>query len=97
MNQNSEQDIVTVSQLTMDIKYYLEEKFFSLWVSGEVFGLSRPASGHTYFSLKDQQSQIKAVIWRSNAERMDLNFLQDGLEVLCSEISTFMVNEGSIN
>ncbi len=66
----------------MSIKYYLEEKFLSLWVSGEVSGLSRPASGHVYFSLKDSRSQIKAVIWRSNAEKLNLDFLEDGLEVM---------------
>ncbi len=75
-------DVISVTDLTMSIKYYLEEKFFSLWVSGEVTGLSQPASGHVYFSLKDSRSQIKAVIWRSNAERLNLDFLEDGLEVM---------------
>lgn len=83
MTQKPKPDVVTVSQLTMSIKYYLEQKFFSLWVSGEVSGLTQPASGHSYFTLKDDRSQIKTVIWRSNAEKMDLGFLEDGLEVLC--------------
>lgn len=83
MTQQSKPDVVTVSQLTMSIKYYLEQKFFSQWVSGEVSGLSQPASGHSYFTLKDDRAQIRAVIWRSNAEQMDLSFLEDGLEVLC--------------
>ncbi len=76
-------DVLSVTQLTMEIKSCLEQKFNALWVSGEISGLSRPNSGHIYFSLKDQRSQIKAVIWRSNAERFNVDFLEEGLEVVC--------------
>lgn len=76
-------EILGVTQLTMAIKFHLEQKFNSLWVSGEISGLSRPNSGHIYFSLKDARSQIKAVVWRSNVEKFNIDFLEEGLEVVC--------------
>jgi len=54
-------DILTVSQLNDNIKTFLEETFGSLWVEGEVSNLRRPQSGHIYFTLKDDKSQIRAV------------------------------------
>lgn len=46
----------------------------SVWVRGEVVGLSRPASGHLYFNLKDRQATIKSVMWRSTAMRLRTAF-----------------------
>ncbi len=57
-------DILTVSQLNDNIKTFLEEAFGSLWVEGEVSNLRRPQSGHVYFTLKDDKSQIRAVYFR---------------------------------
>ncbi|HLZ19797.1 MAG TPA: exodeoxyribonuclease VII large subunit, partial [Smithellaceae bacterium] len=57
-------DILTVSQLNDNIKAFLEEAFGVIWVEGEVSNLRRPASGHTYFTLKDDKSQIRAVFFR---------------------------------
>jgi exodeoxyribonuclease VII large subunit len=72
--------ICTVSELTGQIKSLLEGEFASVWVSGEVSNLSRPRSGHLYFSLKDAQSQLRSVIWRGIALRLRFD-LKDGLEV----------------
>ena len=44
---------------------FLEASFDTLWVEGEVSNLRRPASGHIYFTLKDEKSQIRAVIFRA--------------------------------
>jgi exodeoxyribonuclease VII large subunit len=52
-----------------------------VWVEGEISNLRCPSSGHQYFTLKDQASQIRAVLFRSQAERLKFG-LQDGLEVL---------------
>ncbi|MEQ8786604.1 MAG: exodeoxyribonuclease VII large subunit [Pirellulaceae bacterium] len=73
---------LTVSQLTTQIKAVLEELFTDVWVAGEVSNVSRPRSGHVYFSLKDDAAQIRAAIWQSNARRMKFE-LKDGMEVLC--------------
>ncbi|HUE73070.1 MAG TPA: exodeoxyribonuclease VII large subunit, partial [Pirellulaceae bacterium] len=60
----------------------LESTFAGLWVSGEVSEVSRPHSGHVYFTLKDEHAQIRAVLWRSTAQRQKFQ-LQEGQEVIC--------------
>jgi exodeoxyribonuclease VII large subunit len=74
--------IFSVSELTLSIKSALEERFHSIWVSGEISDLSRPHSGHIYFTLKDDSSQIKGIVWRTAAQRLKFD-LHDGLEVIC--------------
>ena len=73
--------LLTVSELTRHIRSNLEHQFPSVWVEGEISNLRCPSSGHQYFTLKDQASQIRAVLFRSQAERLKFA-LQDGLEVL---------------
>ncbi|MEX2560084.1 MAG: exodeoxyribonuclease VII large subunit, partial [Pirellulales bacterium] len=60
----------------------LETSFPSVWVGGEISNLSRPQSGHCYLTLKDDRAQLRAVLWRTAAERLRFD-LQDGLEVVC--------------
>jgi exodeoxyribonuclease VII large subunit len=72
--------LLTVSALTRQIRAALEQNFTSLWVEGEISNLRCPTSGHRYFTLKDQSSQIRAVLFRSQGERLKFA-LQDGLEV----------------
>jgi exodeoxyribonuclease VII large subunit len=74
--------VLSVSQLSQLIEGTLESAFHSLWVSGEVSEVSRPQSGHVYFTLRDEASQIRAVIWRSVASRMRFH-LDDGQQVIC--------------
>ena len=78
-------EILTVSQLNNNIKLLFEETFDFLWVEGEVSNLRRPQSGHVYFTLKDDKSQIKAVFFRQfGAYKQRTNFeLEEGLSVLC--------------
>ena len=73
--------LLTVSELTRHIRSNLEQQFPSVWVEGEISNLRCPSSGHQYFTLKDKASQIRAVLFRSQAERLKFT-LQDGLEVL---------------
>lgn len=73
---------LTVSQLTALLKGTVEESFYDLWVSGEITGATHHRSGHIYFTLKDEASQIKGIIWRSTAQRLKFQ-VKDGLEVLC--------------
>lgn len=74
---------LSISQLNWYIKNLLEQSLPSLWAAGEVSDLSRPSSGHLYFTLKDEQSQIRAVIWRSAAQRIPFK-LEDGMSIVCS-------------
>ena len=73
---------VSVSELTGHIKAILEGTFPSIWVAGEISDLMRPRSGHLYFTLKDDQAQIRGVIWRSTASRMR-EPIEEGQSVLC--------------
>lgn len=72
----------TVSQLTLRIRKLLEEdeELREVWVEGEVSNLSRPASGHVYFTLKDRGAAIRCVMWRSDAMRLQFR-PQDGISV----------------
>ena len=72
---------VTVSQLTHAIKEVVEGSLPSVWVSGEVSNFRPAQSGHLYFTLKDEASQIAAVIWRSAAARLGFA-LKDGMELV---------------
>ncbi|HEX4145961.1 MAG TPA: exodeoxyribonuclease VII large subunit [Pirellulales bacterium] len=74
--------VLSVGQLTAEIKDVLESSFASVWVSGEISNLSRPQSGHCYLTLKDESAQLRAVLWRTAASRVRFD-LDDGLEVIC--------------
>ena len=73
--------LLTVSELTRQIRSNLEQQFRGIWVEGEISNLRCPSSGHHYFTLKDRNSQIRAVLFRSQAERVKFG-LRDGLEVV---------------
>jgi exodeoxyribonuclease VII large subunit len=74
--------IYSVSELTREIRMLLEDHFPFLWVEGEISNFRVPSSGHYYFVLKDGESQIRCVMFRSQHRR--LSFLpEDGLNVLC--------------
>ncbi len=77
-----EKHIYKVSELTRAIKAILEESPLSdIWVEGEVSDLSRPFSGHIYFKLKDENSQIDCVIYRGIAE--SLKFMpENGISII---------------
>jgi len=72
----------TVSTLTRYLRHLLESdaSLQGVWVQGEISNLSRPTSGHIYFTLKDSGASLRCVMWRNEAARMRLA-LQDGLAV----------------
>ena len=55
---------ITVSQLNRQVKTLLEQGLARLWIEGEISNLAKPASGHLYFSLKDDSAQIRAAFFR---------------------------------
>ncbi|MHB8897736.1 MAG: exodeoxyribonuclease VII large subunit [Thermoguttaceae bacterium] len=77
-----EQQILTVSEVTEQIKDLLESSFPNVWIAGEISNYSQPRSGHCYLTLKDDEAQLPAVIWRSTVSRLRFQ-LHDGLEVVC--------------
>ena len=72
----------TVSKLTFFIRKLLEENevLQDVWVQGEISNLSRPASGHIYFTLKDSSAALRCVMWKTSAARLRMP-LQEGKAV----------------
>ena len=73
--------ILTVSQLTGLLRTSIESQFADLWLEGEVSNLRMPGSGHVYCTLKDEFSQIRAVLFRSSAARLKFT-LQEGMCII---------------
>jgi exodeoxyribonuclease VII large subunit len=73
--------ILSVSALTRFIRQSLESRFSDVWIDGEVSNLRVPNSGHMYFTLKDDQAQIRSVLFRSGAARLRFA-LREGLSVI---------------
>jgi exodeoxyribonuclease VII large subunit len=67
--------------LTGLLRTSIEERFFDIWLEGELSNLRAPGSGHVYCTLKDKTSQIRAVLFRSTAVRLRFA-LQEGLQVI---------------
>ena len=74
-------EIYTVSQLNTEARILVENTFKSIWITGEVSNLSRPSSGHIYFSLKDDRAQIRCALFRNSQRGMKFN-LENGQQVL---------------
>ncbi len=72
--------VYTVSDLTRRIRAVIEEDVGAVWVEGEISNLSRPASGHVYFTLKDASSQLGAVLFRREAQTVNTP-LREGMQV----------------
>ena len=84
------ENTMTVTALTEKIKDLIENNLNSVWVEGEVSNLYRPASGHLYFTLKDDKSQIRAVWFKSfshtfahKLSRYKALELKEGMSVIC--------------
>lgn len=65
-----EPKVLTVSELTRDIKEVLENVFSECFVEGEVSNFRQPSSGHLYFSLKDEACSVRCVVFRGSAARL---------------------------
>lgn len=72
---------LTVTEITRQIKFSLEAKFPRVWIQGEISNFKQHASGHLYFTLKDEGAQLSVVMWRSRS--LYLNFpIEDGMKVI---------------
>ncbi len=87
--ENKEDIILSVTEISLSLKGCVEQIFGHIKVRGEISGLKKAASGHTYFSLKDTDSVLSAVCWRGRSESTQAA-LQEGLEVVCTgKLSTY--------
>ena len=79
----------SVSELSSVLKRMIEGEFSNVRIRGEVGRVSRPASGHLYFDLKDDKSVIASVTWRGQASKLATQ-PEEGLEVVATgKITTF--------
>lgn len=74
-------DVYSITRLNREVRAVLEGSFLTLWVQGEISNLAQPGSGHWYFSLKDQSSQVRCAMFK-NKNRY-LKFAPDnGMQIL---------------
>src|SRR3989338_129231 len=73
--------ILTVTEITRQIKGVLELGFTDIWIQGEISNFKQHTSGHLYFTLKDEGAQISAVMWRERAASL-LFRPTDGMKVM---------------
>jgi len=73
---------LTVSELSQTIRGALDRDVGEVWVVGEISNFRIPPSGHLYFTLKDDKSQIGAVMFRRQGQGLAFQ-PEDGMEVLC--------------
>ncbi len=80
MSTDLQQRIYTVSELTVEIREVLEERFPMVWITGEISNFRMPASRHYYFTLKDARCQLSAVMFRG--QNRNLKFTpEDGMNI----------------
>lgn len=82
MTSSKDQRILSVSQLTRAIKNNLENEYRFVRISGEISNLKTPYSGHSYFTLKDSNAQIRGVLFKQQKRFASLD-LKNGQEVVC--------------
>ena len=80
MTHSTSPQIYTVSGLTHQLKQLIESAYPFVWLTGEISNLSIPASGHCYFSLKDDTALISGVIFRNQLKRIDFK-PQNGMRI----------------
>ncbi|MCX5656755.1 MAG: exodeoxyribonuclease VII large subunit, partial [Candidatus Omnitrophica bacterium] len=90
---NEHRYIYTVSELNRQIRTILEDSFPVIWVEGEVSNLKRPSSGHLYFTLKDENAQLRTVLFKNNQGKLKFE-LEDGQKIICGGSVTVYEKQG---
>lgn len=80
---------ISVSELNAAARDLLETSFQGIWVGGEISNLIRAASGHYYFSLKDAGAQVRCVLFKSAAARLDAPLQEGGRIEVAGKISLY--------
>ncbi len=86
--------VYTVTELTRDIRFVLEDTFEEVWVEGEISNFTVSAAGHAYFSMKDESSLLNCVLFKGNGSRITFE-IEDGLHVLCRGRVSVYVKKGA--
>jgi exodeoxyribonuclease VII large subunit len=93
------EEIIGISQLTGYLRQTLEQQCPLLYIRGEISNLSRPCSGHWYFSLKDEKAQIRCVLFRQHLSRNAPHLaahLKDGCTVIVQASLTVYEERGDM-
>ncbi len=89
MKNMTEKHIFSVTELNGLARQLLEGSLGQLWISGEISNLTQASSGHSYFSLKDSQAQVRCALFRMNGRRLNFN-LKNGLQIIAlAQISLY--------
>jgi len=78
---NTLRDIYTVSRLNREVRSTLEGSFPLIWLEGEISNLARPASGHWYFTLKDEAAQVRCAMFRGRNRLINCN-AENGTKII---------------
>lgn len=81
MNLDNRPSILSVSQLNRCAKTLLEQELGAVWLTGEISNFSQPVSGHWYFTLKDNDAQVRAAMFKMRNLRVAFK-PQNGMQVL---------------
>lgn len=85
----TEKPILSVTEISLSLKSCVEQVFSDIRVRGEVSGVKKAASGHIYFSLKDNDAVLSAVAWRGRDKTTQMA-IEEGLEIVCTgKLSTY--------
>ena len=81
--------IISVSELNKKAKSLLENGIPKLWIEGEISNLARPASGHMYFSLKDESSQIRCAWFKQRQLQVTTNIVNGSKMLALGKVSLY--------
>ena len=85
----SSKPALSVSDLNRQVKRMLEVSYGQVWVSGEISGLSRPRSGHWYFTLKDDKAQIRCAMFKGLNQRLKFMPNEGDLILVRAKVSLY--------
>lgn len=80
-NYSEKKQIYSVSQFNKSVRQLLEASYPVIWIEGEVSNLVKPASGHYYFSLKDENAQIRCALFKNKLKNIRLT-LENGKNIV---------------
>ena len=91
--ENKDIAVYTVTELDKAVRVILDDHFDDVWVEGEVSNFKTYPSGHSYFSLKDENSLLRAVLFKYNNANIKFG-IEDGMHVLCNGRVSFYEKSG---
>ena len=86
---SNKDQILSVSSLNEKAKRFLEMEFATVKVEGEISDLIKHRSGHWYFSLKDEESQLRGVMFRSQNNKVNFNLKEGDQVILSGKLSLY--------